>query len=392
MRVIDESIVQRNAHPAFASESYSATTVCWSMLETEEPYLLAAFRLGSARMSPDGRIVLRASRDGGRAWSEVPSPLASEAARAVAAEPGHGPNLAGSQMGSSASGTTILVAARMRMTRPGAPDWDDRAAGMVDADTVIVRSGPGAGWDAPVVIEGRHDESGWSIPCGSPLSLGAGRWLLPLERHARTTVPEWLRGYEAFTAWSEDDGRTFGRLTDALNDPERRVAYYDQRMALLGDGRVLSLAWVHDLIDDRTLHARVGWSVDGGQSWSAPHETSLLGGPVNPVVLDDGRVVAAYAHRTAPAGIRVAVSEDGGRTWPSDREIVVWDETVRRVTGEPAHEGARAAHDPALWDTMWGWTFGQPMPVRLGAGQVGICFFSADPSGAPAVRFVRIEV
>jgi hypothetical protein len=295
-------------------------------------------------------------------------------------------------MGSSAVGTTILTAARMRMAEPDSPEWDDRAAGMVDADIAIVRSGAGAGWDTPVVIDGRHDEAGWSIPCGSPLSLGAGRWLLPLERHARTSVPDWLRGYEAFTAYSEDDGRSFGRLIDALNDPERRLAYYDQRMVVLGDGRILSLAWIHDLIADRTLNARAGWSADAGETWSEPHETSLLGGPVNPVVLDDGRVVAAYAHRTEPAGIRIAVSEDGGRTWLSDREIVIWDETVRRVTGEPPREGARAARDPALWDTMWGWTYGQPMPVRLGASQVGICFFAADTSGAPAVRFVRLEV
>jgi hypothetical protein len=41
---------------------------------------------------------------------------------------------------------------------------------------------------------------------------------------------------------------------------------------------------------------------------------------------------------------------------------------------------------------MWGWTFGQPMPVRLGPDRVGVCFFAADGAGAPAVRFVTLEV
>ena len=390
MRVTDEAIVHRNRYPSYAPESYSATTVAWSRAVSAEPYLLAAFRLGSARMSPDGRIVLHASRDGGRTWSEVPSPLAGDAARAVGAEPGKGPNISGSQMGSSATGTTVLVAARMSMATPGTADWDDQAAGMVDADSVGVRAGPGEGWDAPVIVEGRRDDEGWTIPCGSPLSLGGARWLLPLERHARTTVPQWLRGYEAFTAYSDDDGRSWGRLTDALNDPERRVAYYDQRMVLLQDGRVLSLAWVHDVVDDRTLLARAGWSDDGGSTWSAPVETTLRGGPINPVVLEDGRVVAVYPRRTAPTGVRASVSEDGGRTW--DPGIVVWDESLRRVTGEPARDGPREDRDPALWDTMWGWTFGQPMPVRLGRDRVGVCFFSADRGGAPAVRFVTLEV
>jgi hypothetical protein len=284
------------------------------------------------------------------------------------------------------------MAARMRMSSPGAPDWDDQAAGMIDADCVIVRAGAGAGWDAPVIVEGRHDARGWTIPCGSPLALGSGRWILPLERHARTTVPEWLRGYEAFTAWSEDDGRTWGRLSDALNDPERRLAYYDQRMVLLTDGRILSLAWVHDVIADRTLHAQAGWSADAGLTWTAPVATPLMGGPVNPVVLDDGRVVAVYPRRTAPTGIRASISEDGGATWGTDAEIVVWDERTRRVSGEPSGGSEVVAPDPALWDTMWGWTFGQPMPVALGADRIGVCFFAADASGAPAVRFVTLEV
>src|SRR5262245_28768575 len=81
MRVIDETTVHRNRYPSFAPESYSATTIAWSRAESAEPYLLAAFRLGSARMSPDGRIVLRASRDGGQTWAEAPSPFAGEAAR-----------------------------------------------------------------------------------------------------------------------------------------------------------------------------------------------------------------------------------------------------------------------------------------------------------------------
>ncbi|CAN5621357.1 hypothetical protein BH23CHL8_BH23CHL8_22600 [soil metagenome] len=205
-------------------------------------------------------------------------------------------------------------------------------------------------------------------------------------------MPEWLRGYHAFVAISDDDGRSWPRTKDALNDPERRLAYYDQRMVALPDGRILSLAWVHDVVEDRTLEARAGWSADGGITWSEPAETSLLGGPVNPVVLADGRVVAIYPRRSEPTGIRACLSEDGGRTWRMDEETVIWDEASGRVTGEPAASVRPAAPDPALWDTMWGWTFGQPMPVALGPSEVGICFFGAPREGRPAVRFVRLEV
>jgi hypothetical protein len=391
MRVVDERIVHQNPYPAHRSESYSATTVCWSRAGHEAPYLLAAFRLGSARMSPDGRIALCASHDGGRSWQRVASPLEGEAARAVGAAPGGGPNLSGSQMGASETGTTVLAAARMHIAEPGAPGWDDRAAGIVDADTLVVRAPAGGAWEPTGVIDGRRHAEEWAIPCGSPLDLGGGRWLLPMERHARVTVPEWLRRYHAFVALSEDDARTWPRLADALNDPERRLAYYDQRMVRLLDGRILSIAWVHDVVADRTMEARTGWSDDGGLTWSQPVVSGILGGPVNPVVLADGRVLAVYPRRTVPTGVRASISEDGGRSWLLDEEIVIWDEAEGRVTGERATRVERATRDPALWDTMWGWTFGQPMPVALGPAEVGICFFGAA-RGRPAVRFVRLEI
>jgi hypothetical protein len=392
MQVVDETVVHRNPYPSFRPESYSSTTVTWSRAGSPIPYLLAAFRLGSARMSPDGRIAMCTSHDGGRTWARVPSPLAAETASAVGATAGAGTNLAGSQSGVSAEGTTIVMAARMRMAEPGSPGWDDRAAGILDADTLVVRAGAGQAWEEAVTIDGRRHADEWAIPCGSPLALGSGRWLLPLERHARASVPDWLRGYHAFAALSDDDGRSWSRTVEVLNDPERRLAYYDQRMVLLPDGRILSLAWVHDVADDRTLEARAGWSGDGGLSWTAPVDTRILGGPVNPVVLPDGRVVAVYPRRVAPTGVRAVVSEDGGRTWLLDETIVIWDEAQGRVTGEAARAADRPDRDPALWDTMWGWTFGQPMPVVLGAGELGVCFFATGRDCDHAVRFVRLEV
>ncbi len=177
-----------------------------------------------------------------------------------------------------------------------------------------------------------------------------------------------------------------------LNDPDRRIAYYDQRIARLPDGRLLTIAWVHDVIADATLPARAGWSDDGGLTWSAPHETGIVGGPVNPLLLPDGRIFASYARRTGRPGIRACLSSDGGRTFDLDDEFVIWDEATRRVTGVPARDdGAGTAAEP-LWDSMWTWTFGQPLPTLLDDGAVGVAFYAADPADGAAVRFVRLEV
>ena len=153
----------------------------------------------------------------------------------------------------------------------------------------------------------------------------------------------------------------------------------------------MSLAWAHDLIDDVTLPARVGFSPDGGRTWSAAGETGIMAGPVNPVALPDGRIFASYARRTAPRGVRCCMSEDGGRTWRTDRELVIFDESTGRIVGERATVHDRVERDPALWDSMWGWTFGQPMPVALPDGLVGVAFFAQGPDRMPSIRFVRLD-
>jgi hypothetical protein len=57
------------------------------------------------------------------------------------------------------------------------------------------------------------------------------------------------------------------------------------------------------------------YSDDGGDSWGFLSRINDFGAPSSLVIMPDGRVVAIYGYRLMPAGIRVAVSEDGGKTW-----------------------------------------------------------------------------
>jgi hypothetical protein len=71
--------------------------------------------------------------------------------------------------------------------------------------------------------------------------------------------------------------------------------------------------------------------------------------------------------------------------------MVLFDEASGQVVGELASVHDRVERDPALWDSMWGWTFGQPMPVALPDGTVGVAFFGQGPDRVPAVRFLRVD-
>ena len=388
MQLVDEAVVYRNRYPNTRAEVTSSPTLAWSRLGSGEPFLLSAFRVGQAKMSLDGRVTLRASRDGGRSWEPLPPELGAP----FAGMPEPQPNHAGFHLGASPEGATVLMACRFFMVEPGDPQWDDDAAGVVGADCLKADARPGGGWERVTSYDFQRHPDEWAIPCGPPLALGDGQWIFPMERHARAYVPEWLRRYHAFAVFSCDDGRSWGDPVPTLNDPAEEVVYYDQRMTTTPDGRLLTMAWVHDVVRDVTLTARAGFSEDDGRTWGEPFETGILGGPINPIRLADGRILATYARRTAPRGIRACLSEDGGRTWAIDDELVLWDEARRAATGARASSRDEPDADLPLWGTMWGWTFGGPCPVQLPDGRVVVTFFATGVDGITAIRAVTLEV
>ena len=76
-------------------------------------------------------------------------------------------------------------------------------------------------------------------------------------------------------------------------------------------------------------------SIDGGRTWSTPEPTTIDGHPGHLTVLQDGRLLCSYGRRKEPFGIRLSLSEDGGRTWQTDREIVVRNDLPNGDLGYP---------------------------------------------------------
>ena len=383
MEILDDAVVYRNLYPAH--RSLVASAACTARTRGPDGWqLLCAFRLGEAKMSLDGRLRVRSSADDGRTWVD-------EVAPAVADPLPPSVNEFGFQVGADSAGTTVLAAPRMRMVAPDDPAWSDETTGIVDADAAMLRRPAGGSWESAFVVEARRHAAEWAIPCGPPVALGGGRWIVPMERHAKHGDRDWLRRYDAFSARSDDDGRSWTAGPATLNDPAGRLAYYDQQLTLLPDGRLLSLAWVHDVVADQTLRARAGFSDDGGETWSAPFDTGIVGGPVTAISLADGRLLGVFNRRVAPSGIRAAMSDDGGRTWGRDGEFVLYDAARRVLIGETADRTSAPPEDADLWRTMWGWTFGNPVPVALPDDSVAVTFYAAGFDGVTGIRCARIR-
>ena len=79
-------------------------------------------------------------------------------------------------------------------------------------------------------------------------------------------------------------------------------------------------------------------SLDGGHTWSEPEPTPMYAydQPTHLLVLNDGRLLGTYGRRFKPFGERACLSEDGGRSWLIDDEIILRDDTINTDMGYPA--------------------------------------------------------
>jgi len=102
-------------------------------------------------------------------------------------------------------------------------------------------------------------------------------------------------------------------------------------------------------------------SLDGGHSWSVPEATPLFGHPGHLLVLRDGRLLCTYGRRTAPFGIRACLSEDGGRTWKIDQEIVIRDDLPNSDLGYPA-------------------------TIEYTPGRLFSCYYGQEPDGVTCIQ------
>lgn len=126
---------------------------------------------------------------------------------------------------------------------------------------------------------------------------------------------------------SKTRGRTWEPPILIVDSPQRLFSEPD--LAEVAPGELLCM-----LRSDRGYLYQCS-SRDGGQTWTNPQPTTMAGLPGHLLVLSDGRILCSYGRRRQPFGIRTCLSEDGGRTWPADSEIVVRDDLPNADLGYP---------------------------------------------------------
>lgn len=343
MRILEHNIVFREGYPGWPS-----------IARTKDGELLIVFSgFREEHVCPYGKTVLIRSRDSGETWGEPEiindTPLDDRDAGILVCSNG-----------------TIIVSwftlCRAREAVLSAGHYSRETKERWARDIQAIPPGEIAKWTEPGKIEPEYGKRGhfirrsedggktWEPPVPvapssphGPIELSDGRILYfgnrGYDRKGKTSSLTAAESRDWGKTWKEIGGTTM--FTGPDSSESGAVSYMGEPHAVEYEpGKILvllrhqSLPYTPEVTELYQMRKTV--SEDGGYTWSNPEITPLLGYPPHLLKLSDGRILAAYGYRFPPFGERACLSSDGGRTWDTENEIVLRDDSPDDDLGYPA--------------------------------------------------------
>jgi hypothetical protein len=305
-----------------------STYIGWpSIAQAPNGDLLAVFSGGrTAHISPDGKVQMTRSTDGGKTWSEAvtiyDTSIDDRDAGIIQTKEG-----------------TMLVS---WFTGPGGGEWQGH--------WTIRSEDNGLTWDEPVRTE-------VTTPHG-PTQLSDGRLVFVGQRPHESHGEEYDVGIQE----SRDDGRSWQTLGAFPVPKDAKMLAYDEcHVVECADGKVV--IGFRDCFKPHKM--RQAESTDGGRTWSDPWVTDIEGYPPHLIRLRNDWLVAVYAKRWEPFGQYACISKDNGKTWEVEREVKLAG-AAKKDMGYPAsvelengsiwtvyYQAAQPGEKPCLMGTHW---------------------------------------
>ncbi|MEZ4531827.1 MAG: hypothetical protein R2855_12500 [Thermomicrobiales bacterium] len=183
---------------------------------------------------------------------------------------------------------------------------------------------------------------------------------------------------------SRDNGRTWVERRIVAADPDERIFYWDQRIAVHpATGELVAMFWTHDRALGADIENHIAWSAGIDQPWTTPTATGWPGQHCQPVALGGDWLAAIHTERTPPGGIIVRLSSDFGRTWEAAPPVRIYEPENR--------SGTEARSFEEFWQSMMSWPFGHPRAVVTPTGDLLAAWY-AGADDVIGMRWARIAM
>ena len=204
-------------------------------------------------------------------------------------------------------------------------------------------------------------------------------WLMP-GFSWMTAFPRWTRlqsGHILLPVYARDlqgdNGQVFLWRSDPNGDNWRLIPLCSSVSSVTGDetcfieaepGKVL--AHIRHSTPGQFVSGYLleSWSEDDGLTWSQPMRTDIKGYPPHLLRLQDGRLLCGVTYRWQPMGIRLALSEDNGKSWDTENTIIMRDDA-----------GTASPMWPDYPNHSGGSDVGYPITVQFDDGSLFTCYW-----------------
>ena len=299
-----------------------------TLVVIDQNELIAAFDIGEAVESLDYRTYINRSHDGGQTWdapvSIFPDNLIQHPTRRTThiARPRR-----------MANGELVAFTARFYRDNPEQGIWNPDTTGLVEMDLMVTRStDDGRTWRQPQHIDPPLIGQPFEV-CHTIVELANGQWLAPVSC-LRCWDGEAPNGLKVIGLISADQGATWQRYMDILDDFANGVVHFEQSVVQLADGCLLAVGWGFDERSGKTKAVNYAVSNDGKTFSTPPRPTGLSGETSKLLALPDGRVVCVY-RGIDPPGLCGTIVRLDGEGWRHDEPQILWQgDRLTRMFGE----------------------------------------------------------
>jgi Neuraminidase (sialidase) len=275
--------------------------------------LLTVLRGGAPHVGIKGRLDLVRSTDMGKTWSAPWTAIDED-------QDDRNP-----AMGQMRDGSIVLAYCILSgFDSTGLNVSRNRAERRFDGVYLIRSTDRGKTWSKPVRDQAIFDFyklNGAVSPYGKIIQLKDGTALMSVyfEFHDG-------RGNESYLFRSRDNGKSWG-------EPSLMAKHYNETgIVELKNGKLLAA-----LRSEQGGNLATSESADRGRTWSAPVQvTKDREHPADLIQLKDGRVLMTFGERNPPRGVHALLSNDGGKTWDKNKEVVLADDSPNGDCGYPS--------------------------------------------------------